>query len=244
MATNTSNSSGRSTSGQQERETILLTREGYEEKKARLHWLISERRQQVADYIHEAKEAGDVSESSAYEDAKNIQAMVEGEIQELQRIVDNAVIIEAPKHNGGKRTCSSAPRSTSRRRAAPRPSRSSAPSRRTPPPTSSRTQSPVGKALLGKRGRPCRRDHAEWHGCCLYHSRHPLTPLARTARICIQPASQMLAGVLMSRDSSARRPYFRVTAPSRVARPLAAVSVLCLYYKNLCSRDVPLPCPF
>ena len=36
MATNTSNSSGRSTSGQQERETILLTAEGYEEKKARL----------------------------------------------------------------------------------------------------------------------------------------------------------------------------------------------------------------
>jgi transcription elongation factor GreA len=87
-----------------EKEKIPLTREGFEEKKARLHWLVSERRQQVADYIHEAKEAGDVSESSAYEDAKNIQAMVEGEIQELQRIVDNAVIIEAPKHTGGKRT--------------------------------------------------------------------------------------------------------------------------------------------
>lgn len=86
-----------------EKEKIPLTREGYEEKKARLNWLITERRQQVADYIHEAKEAGDVSESSAYEDAKNIQAMVEGEIQELQRIVDLAVIMEAPVQTSGKR---------------------------------------------------------------------------------------------------------------------------------------------
>lgn len=86
-----------------EKEKIPLTREGYEEKKARLNWLVSERRQQVADYIHEAKEAGDVSESSAYEDAKNIQAMVEGEIQELQRVLENAVIIEAPTVINGQR---------------------------------------------------------------------------------------------------------------------------------------------
>ena len=82
MATNTSNSSGRSTSGQQERETILLTPEGYEEKKARLEFL-KKRREEIADYIHEAKEAGDISESSAYEDAKNSQAMNEGAILEL-----------------------------------------------------------------------------------------------------------------------------------------------------------------
>src|SRR5262249_35769711 len=67
-----SNSSGRAGN---EKEKIPLTREGYDEKRARLHFLITERRQQVADYIHEAKDAGDVSESSAYEDAKNIQAM-------------------------------------------------------------------------------------------------------------------------------------------------------------------------
>lgn len=86
-----------------EKEKIPLTREGYEEKKARLDWLVTERRQQVADYIHEAKEAGDVSESSAYEDAKNIQAMVEGEIQELQRVLENAVIMEAPIQINGQR---------------------------------------------------------------------------------------------------------------------------------------------
>lgn len=86
-----------------EKEKIPLTREGFEEKKARLHYLVTERRQQVADYIHEAKEAGDISESSAYEDAKNLQAMIEGEIQELQAVLDNAVILEAPDHGEGKR---------------------------------------------------------------------------------------------------------------------------------------------
>lgn len=91
-------------SSQREKERIPLTREGYEETKARLHYLVSERRQQVADYIHEAKEAGDISESSAYEDAKNLQAMVEGEIQELQRLLEHAVILEVPRDTDGKRT--------------------------------------------------------------------------------------------------------------------------------------------
>src|SRR5262245_26440351 len=86
-----------------EKEKIPLTREGYEEKKARLNFLVTERRQQVADYIHEAKEAGDVTESSAYEDAKRDQALLEGEIQELQRILDNAVILDITEDTGGQR---------------------------------------------------------------------------------------------------------------------------------------------
>jgi transcription elongation factor GreA len=101
MTTNSVNSAGGLRTG--EKEKIPLTREGYEEKRARLNFLVTERRQQVADYIHEAKEAGDISESSAYEDAKNIQAMVEGEIQELQRIIDNAIILSTPEMQDGQR---------------------------------------------------------------------------------------------------------------------------------------------
>lgn len=101
MATNAS--SGHSGARAGEREKIPLTREGYEEKKERLHYLITVRRPEIADYIHDAKEAGDISESSAYEDAKNRQAMIEGEIQELQHIVDNAVILDAPEQVNGKR---------------------------------------------------------------------------------------------------------------------------------------------
>jgi transcription elongation factor GreA len=101
MATNAM--TGHATTRPGEKEKIPLTREGYEEKKARLHFLVTERRQQVADYIHEAKEAGDISESSAYEDAKRDQALLEGEIQELQRIIDNAAIIDTSEESTGQR---------------------------------------------------------------------------------------------------------------------------------------------
>ena len=101
MATNASSNGQAGRLGEAER--IPLTREGFEENQARLNYLISERRQQGADYIHEAKEAGDISESSAYEDAKNLQAMVEGEIQELQHLLEHAVILETPKQVDGKR---------------------------------------------------------------------------------------------------------------------------------------------
>jgi transcription elongation factor GreA len=93
MATNASNSTRASRSG--EKEKILLTPEGYEDKKARLAFLL-ERRKSIADFIHEAKEAGDVSESSAYEEAKNLQAFNEGEIREIQHILENAELLEAP----------------------------------------------------------------------------------------------------------------------------------------------------
>ncbi len=104
MANSVNGSNGSGSVRMGEKEKIPLTREGYEEKKARLQYLVTERRQQVADYIHEAKEAGDISESSAYEDAKNLQALVEGEIQELQRIVDNAIILDTPDVVDGQRT--------------------------------------------------------------------------------------------------------------------------------------------
>jgi transcription elongation factor GreA len=77
MASNAPNSSRGARASDKER--LLLTREGYEEKKQRLAFLL-ERRKSIADFIHEAKEAGDVSESSAYEEAKNQQAFNEGEI--------------------------------------------------------------------------------------------------------------------------------------------------------------------
>lgn len=102
MSTNSSNNGHAARANEAER--IPLTKEGYDENKARLDYLVNERRQQVADYIHEAKEAGDISESSAYEDAKNLQAMVEGEIQELQHLIEHAVILETPKQTDGKRT--------------------------------------------------------------------------------------------------------------------------------------------
>ena len=70
-----------------ERKTYHLTPEGFARKHERLEYLRTVKRKEVADYIHEAKEAGDISESSAYEEAKHEQAKVEGEILELEQLL-------------------------------------------------------------------------------------------------------------------------------------------------------------
>src|SRR5947199_3264433 len=81
-----------------ERKVYPLTPEGYARKKERLDYLRTVRRKETEDYIHEAKEAGDISESSAYEDAKNEQAKVEGEILELERLLALAEIMTPDMH--------------------------------------------------------------------------------------------------------------------------------------------------
>ena len=101
--TSNGNSTGASAGRNGQKERIPLTPEGYETLKKELDRLITVERPQVADYIHEAKEGGDISESSAYEDAKNRQALLEGRIRELQHTLDNAEIMPAPTHKGGKR---------------------------------------------------------------------------------------------------------------------------------------------
>ena len=104
MAASANNASSGTHGGRNgQKERIPLTREGYEALSKELEHLITVERPQVADYIHEAKEGGDISESSAYEDAKNRQALLEGRIRELQHTLDNAEIMAAPAHKGGKR---------------------------------------------------------------------------------------------------------------------------------------------
>ncbi|HEX7737861.1 MAG TPA: transcription elongation factor GreA [Ktedonobacteraceae bacterium] len=78
-----------------EQKVYRLTPDGYAKNQERLEYLVKVRRKEIADYIHEAKEAGDISESSAYEDAKNEQAMVEGEILKLERLLEMAEIMTA-----------------------------------------------------------------------------------------------------------------------------------------------------
>lgn len=56
--------------------------------------MVTVKRQDVANRIHDAKEHGDLSENAEYEDAKNQQAFVEGRIQTLEALIKNATIID------------------------------------------------------------------------------------------------------------------------------------------------------
>ncbi|MBX5470087.1 MAG: transcription elongation factor GreA [Thermoleophilaceae bacterium] len=73
---------------------VILTRQGLEELKAKIEHLSTERRREVAERIKEAREFGDISENSEYDDAKNEQAMLERQIAELEEKLRNATVID------------------------------------------------------------------------------------------------------------------------------------------------------
>lgn len=76
-----------------EKETFL-TPEGLKKLEEKLNHLRTVRRNEVAERIKEARSFGDISENSEYEDAKNEQAFIEGEIAELEKMLRNAKIID------------------------------------------------------------------------------------------------------------------------------------------------------
>ena len=76
---------------------IALTAEGQTRLEEELLHLETVRRHEVGERIREAKEFGDISENSEYDDAKNEQAWVESRIAEISQILANATIIESPK---------------------------------------------------------------------------------------------------------------------------------------------------
>jgi transcription elongation factor GreA len=73
---------------------VLLTAQGLEDLKARIEHLQTERRAEVAERIKEAREFGDISENSEYDDAKNEQAMLEKQIAELEDKLRSASVID------------------------------------------------------------------------------------------------------------------------------------------------------
>ncbi len=76
-------------------EVHYLTPEGFKEYEKRLSFLRNVRRQEVAERLRLAlEEGGELVENAEYEDAKNEQAFVEGEIMRLEMILSNAEVIE------------------------------------------------------------------------------------------------------------------------------------------------------
>ena len=70
-----------------ETQDVFLTDDGRQRAIAQLEFLRTVRRAEVAQYLHDAKESGDVVDNAAYEDAKNEQARLEGRILELEQLL-------------------------------------------------------------------------------------------------------------------------------------------------------------
>jgi transcription elongation factor GreA len=73
---------------------VLLTPEGLEKLKGEIEYLTNDKRREVAERIKHAREFGDISENSEYDDAKNEQAMLEQRIVQLEERLRRARIIE------------------------------------------------------------------------------------------------------------------------------------------------------
>ena len=73
---------------------IVLTPQGLEDLKQKIEYLSTERRREVAERIKEAREFGDISENSEYDDAKNEQAMLEKQIADLEDKLRSASVID------------------------------------------------------------------------------------------------------------------------------------------------------
>jgi transcription elongation factor GreA len=73
---------------------VILTQQGLEELKAKIEHLSTDRRSEVAERIKEARAFGDISENSEYDDAKNEQAMLEKQIAELEEKLRSATVID------------------------------------------------------------------------------------------------------------------------------------------------------
>jgi transcription elongation factor GreA len=79
---------------------LVLTQQGYEEIQRELDELVKVKRPAVVDRIREARLLGDLSENFDYQDAKRTQGMMESRIQELQEIINSAVVVESTGKNG------------------------------------------------------------------------------------------------------------------------------------------------
>jgi transcription elongation factor GreA len=76
---------------------IYLTKEGLEKLRKELEELKSVKRKEIAKRIEEAKELGDLSENAEYASAREEQALIEDRIVELENIIRGATVIEEPK---------------------------------------------------------------------------------------------------------------------------------------------------
>jgi transcription elongation factor GreA len=74
---------------------VILTQDGLAKLQEELEHLSTDKRREVAERIKEAREFGDISENSEYDDAKNEQAMVEAKIAQLEERLRSAQVIDA-----------------------------------------------------------------------------------------------------------------------------------------------------
>jgi len=81
-----------------------LTQEGYDRLIAELDEMKTQGRQDVAKAIAEAREKGDLSENAEYDAAKDAQGMLELKINDMEKVLANARVLDASQLDNSKVT--------------------------------------------------------------------------------------------------------------------------------------------
>jgi len=131
--------------------TPVLTTEGYQKLQDELEYLRTTRREQIAQRLHEAIEGGELLDNAELEAAKNEQAFVEGSIKELEILLATARVVNEAEID--KETVQVGNRVTIQEIGATQKEEYVIVGAAEADPTLGKisNESPMGKALLGKR---------------------------------------------------------------------------------------------
>ena len=127
-----------------------LTRDGLEKLQAELTHLRTDRRREIADRIQQSRERGGTVSNAEYEEAINERTFIEGRIQVLGEMINNAVIIEEDQ---GERDCVGVGAKVTVRNAQGKPATYTITGSAESDPAQGKISnvSPIGKSLLGKK---------------------------------------------------------------------------------------------
>jgi transcription elongation factor GreA len=81
--------------------TVQLTQEGFDNIQKELNELITVKRHEAVERLQKARAMGDLRENSEYSAAKEDLSFIEGRVQELEMLIENAEIMTASTSGNG-----------------------------------------------------------------------------------------------------------------------------------------------
>ncbi len=132
-------------------QSVPLTEEGLAKLEQELEHLKHVRRPQVAERIRQSKELASTQNNAEYDDAKNEQAFVEGRILTLEKLIQDATIIDEEKAHHASQVQIGSTVTVSEGRGKKQQFTIVGSAEADPKEGKISNESPVGRALLGKR---------------------------------------------------------------------------------------------
>ena len=133
------------------RKEVILTEEGLKQLQDEVKYLSDVKREEVAERIKSAREFGDISENSEYDDAKNEQALLEHRISTLQEKLRRARVIKDSDIDTERVSVGSTVTLRDKKKGDIRIYTLVGSAEADPAKAKLSNESPVGQALLGKR---------------------------------------------------------------------------------------------